>query len=277
MEETSSYIGVDVDTEQTLEGTYRTDQTPPTGLGTELTFTADGTVTDNTGDGDGTYKIEGDKLTITYQGVKASYTFSSEGNTITLNYVRYVSVDDEDEAYEPYTPSADDPYPGLIVGTIPAVSEDRAPYFVVDVAELESYARQNLEMYEETWDSLGPWDNPEEMKKRIDSQTMRVDPDETGTSQLIDDGATTIFSILGGTYAHITWKKEYGAVFTYGPVGRIYFESGNSKISGSYETNIYYSGSMDRILTQQEYRQSELIDESQARELWPDDYAKYAQ
>ncbi|MDR0876131.1 MAG: META domain-containing protein [Clostridiales Family XIII bacterium] len=259
--------------ETELEGTYKTDQTPPAGLGTELTFTADGKVTDNTGDGAGTYKIEGDKLTITYQGVRAPYTFSSEGNTITLNYVRYVSMDGSEPEYEPYTPSVDDPYPGLIVGIVPPIPPADYPKFIVNMTELEQYIYQNLLIYAEKGHEKPWWNNI------VDDPQLKLDGSLTFglTDAPFDGGNAILYS--GSVRGTGDFTEQYGLVIHYSPAVWISFDNSDSNITLMLtdEGAIFYSISLGRVLTQEEYlTRSVIYTNDEASELWPDDYYTYS-
>jgi predicted small lipoprotein YifL len=256
--------------DQTLEGTYRTEQTPPTGLGTELTFTADGKVTDNTGDGAGTYKIEGDKLTIEYQGIKASYAFSYDGNTVVLNGVKYVSVDGSESEYEPYTPSADDPYPGLIIGVIPSGNSTIPDHFVIDLKKLMSYVSQGLKARD-----IDISENQLELK---------FNNSATESSSLLDNGSSVIYGSgdahrVRGTHDSFRWTEEYGLVERYSSRGGFYYEAGPTvgTVHVQGENIIIYSVSLGRPLTPEEYGHTFSLSDEEAYELWPDDYLKYTE
>ncbi|MDR0817520.1 MAG: hypothetical protein LBN35_02650 [Clostridiales Family XIII bacterium] len=242
---------------QTLEGTYRTEQTPPTGLGTELTFTADGKVTDNTGDGAGTYKIEGDKLTIDYQGVKVPYTFSSDGHTVILNGVEYVFVDSEDvEAMPPGDPDA--AWHGLILyfdglrEWSPNFNVPRSA--VIDESVYADYVRDNLTYLIDVRDvpqSSG-------MRQYLDAPVSVESPEFSFYQLYAYDRAGLVFEFHGNSF----YVNPDGSEISHW--GLIHGDLGN----------LYYSQTLGRVLTYGEVFEDKEIKFDEFLKRYPD-YKKY--
>jgi hypothetical protein len=246
-----------------LEGTYQSDSAPAV-LGEKITFSG-GTVT--TATGEGRYKVKGGKLEIQYDNGYTSFAFSQSGDSITLDDCEFTKVDESasEVAYEPYTPTADDPYPGLIVGTLPSSIGDIIPDFVVNGEEFKSYAYRNLEMY---LDGTLQANDPS-VSRRYDGQMV------FGSDETTSPPETLVFiTARSKVYGTFKWKREYGAVLSYSS-NAVSFTNGKSKLTQGSESYIYYSWSLGRTLTRLELANSETIDANQASELWPEDYEKF--
>jgi predicted small lipoprotein YifL len=237
---------------QTLEGTYRTEQTPPTGLGTELTFTADGTVTDNTGDGAGTYKIDGDKLTIEYQGIKVPYTFSSDGHTVILNGVEYVFADSEDvEAAPPGDPDA--AWYGLILhingvreyGTDVNVPESAT----IDESIYAEYVRDNLAYLIDVRDVP----QSSEIRQYIDAPVRVESPEFHFYQPGAYDQVGLVFEFQGNA----SYVKPDGSEISHG--GVVHGQLGD----------VYYSPTLGRVLTYGEVFEAKKITYDEFFEQYP--------
>ncbi|MDR0853823.1 MAG: hypothetical protein LBN34_05590 [Clostridiales Family XIII bacterium] len=238
-----------------LDGTYQSDNAPAT-LGEEITFSGN-TIT--TAAGDGTYKVEGGKLTIQYDNGNTAYAFHQSGDSIFLDDVEFVKVDEAavKTAYDSYTPSADDPYPGLIIGIVRSSNPKVPPELVVSVKELEGYVRQIVH-------------DPEMLSGRF-----YVEESNVSTRPVINDGAALWY--LSSDLSFGEWTEQYGAVLLYNGASNysIYFTVDETKILTG--ADVYYSLSLNRPLTPEEYRWRTEISHDEASVLWPDDYAKYAQ
>jgi predicted small lipoprotein YifL len=240
-----------------IEGTFRTEQTPPAGLGTELTFTADGTVTDNTGDGAGTYKIDGDKLTITYQGIVMPYSFSNGGDNIALDGVDYFIIDGEEvESVPPGDPNA--AWYGLILHLDGL--DEWSPNFnvprsaVIDESVYTDYVRDNLTYLIDVRDVL----QSSEIRQYLDAP-VRVESPEFNFHQLyVYDRAGLVFEFGGNSF----YVNPDGSEISHG--GVVHGQLGD----------VYYSPTLGRVLTYGEVFEDKEITFNEFFKRYPD-YKKY--
>jgi hypothetical protein len=219
------------------DGTYRADHTLGM-LGSEVTFNGN-EITTRTGTGK--YEIDDARLRIQYDYSFDSYTFEKKGDSIFLDDVEFVKANEAAEptdkpAYDPYTPSEDEPYPDLIIGIIPSGNSRTPPKFAVDLEQFGQYVRHCLQWRANNGDNYA--------QSALDGE-FRVERDFL-SGPLIDDGATILFS------AKNTWSgyqtEQYGVIITYSTSIIVYFGE-KALIQG--ETQIYYSVSLGRIIDQE--------------------------
>lgn len=188
------------------------------------------------------------------------------------------AASDADSApHDPYTPSPDDPYPGLIVGSAQPGGPNAAPEFVVDLAALEQYVRASLQATIDGKRNVNSPLSAEQAQTMLEGR-FYVDEESLapGGRPLIDDREIWYET---GALSSGEWTEEYGAVMVYVPSGLdVCFDVGGPKpLYPSGHEDINYSLSLGRLLTPDEHGFRTPISQDRAYELWPEDYAKYAQ
>jgi hypothetical protein len=253
------------------DGRYEIENENYTGPLKWLTFGTGGAYEDSFS-GTGKYTIKGSKLTINFDnGAFTTYEIktSDGGKTLTLDdgnsYIWAEPVEEPALPYEPYTPSADDPYPGLIIGTVASKESPRLPErLAVNIDELEKYVRGNLQSNLDR----APGD-ARLFQPLLDGQFF-IDGD------VLPDGTAVWYD---RNRVYITFTAEYGYVAIFETLtSQVSFDIGERRPATPYhlEDGIKYSVSLGRVLTKDE-GYAKKIDLDEAFKLWHDDYVEFVE
>ena len=180
-------------------------------------------------------------------------------------------------SYDPYTPSADDPFPGLIIGTIPSGDSGASVSLVLNLDKWQEYVYQNLKNYIDDPSSYSGIANVGDADVRYGGKLV-IDTVFNMSPPIIENGTAILYKGESYRGGFAGWYDKYGLVMSLGPSGAVHFkvDRANPVVSASGEEILYYAVMLGRPLTQLEYvNRGHRLSSDEAYQKWPGEYRQY--